>query len=64
MSENTNRSIALSSSTIAHELTMLYLKHQDLSTLSVSELAKKYTDTKNQFSDALYKQDFSAPVIL
>ncbi len=40
-----------------HEaLTMLYLKHQDLSNLSISEIAQKYTDTENAFREAFRQQ--------
>lgn len=56
MSNDTNRTVFLSSSVRNHELTMLYLKQQNLSKLSVSELAQKYTDTKDEFDKAFKEQ--------
>ena len=51
-------SIPIYPSSIArdHDLTMLYLKNQDLSKLSVSEIAQRYTDTKNEFNNAFKEQ--------
>lgn len=40
----------------AEALTMLYLKNQDLSDLSVSEIAQKYTDIENEFKQAFKEQ--------
>lgn len=37
-------------------LTMLYLKNQDLSNLSISEIAQKYTDIENEFKQAFREQ--------
>lgn len=56
MSDNINSTVFLSSSTRNHELTMLYLKQQDLSNLSVSELAQKYSDIKDNFDKAFKEQ--------
>lgn len=56
MAEAINSTVFLSSSTRNHDLTMLYLKQQDLSNLSVSEIAQKYTDTKDEFDKAFKEQ--------
>lgn len=56
MSDSVNSTVFLSSSTRNHELTMLYLKQQDISKLSISELAQKYTDIKNEFDKAFKEQ--------
>ena len=56
MNNDTNRTIFLSSSIRNHELTMLYLKQQDLSKLSISDLAQKYSDTKDEFDRAFKEQ--------
>ena len=56
MADNINSTVFLSNSTRNHELTMLYLKQQDLSNLSVSELAQKYSDIKNDFDKAFKEQ--------
>jgi len=37
----------------AHDLTMLYLKHQDLTKMTVSEISKKYKDVSREFTDLL-----------
>lgn len=52
MSENINSIMFISSSARNHELTMLYLKQQDLSKMSVPEIAKKYSSTKDEFDKA------------
>lgn len=52
MSENINSTVFLSTSARNHELTMLYLKQQDLSKMSVPEIAKKYSSTKDEFDKA------------
>lgn len=56
MSDSVNSNISISSSMRNHELTMLYLKQQDLSKLSISELAQKYTDIRNEFNEAFKQQ--------
>lgn len=49
-------SVRPSDSTKIHDLTMLYLKNQDLSNLTVSEIAKKYKDTESEFKKGLLEQ--------
>lgn len=49
-------SIYRSKSDKIHELTMLYLKNQDLSNLSISEIAQKYTDTEEEFDNCFKEQ--------
>ena len=39
-----------------HELTMLYLNNQDLTNLSISEIAQKYTDIEQEFEKAFKEQ--------
>lgn len=39
-----------------HELTMLYLKNQNISNLSISELAQKYSDIEEEFDNAFKEQ--------
>ena len=56
MFDNANCTIFLSNSVRNHELTMLYLKQQNLSNLSVSELAQKYSDIKDEFEKAFKEQ--------
>lgn len=56
MSDSINSNVTLSTSMRNHELTMLFLKQQDLSKLSISELAQKYTDIKNEFNEAFKEQ--------
>lgn len=56
LSDKIDSTIYLSSSTRNHELTMLYLKNQNLKGLSVSEIAQKYTDTKNKFDKSFKEQ--------
>ena len=56
MAEAINSTVFLSSSTRNHDLTMLYLKQQDLSNLSISEIAQKYTDAKDEFDKAFKEQ--------
>ena len=56
MFDNQNCTILLSNSVRNHELTMLYLKQQNLSNLSVSELAQKYSDIKDEFEKAFKEQ--------
>lgn len=54
MSDNVKLSTFPSSKSEA--LTMLYLKNQDLSNLSISEIAQKYSDTEKQFKEAFKEQ--------
>lgn len=54
MSDNVNLSTFPCSR--AEALTMLYLKNQDLSNLSISEIAQKYTDVENEFKQAFKEQ--------
>lgn len=42
-----------SSSQKVHDLTMLYLKNQNLSGLSIDYIAQKYIDTSIQFNSSL-----------
>lgn len=56
MADSINSNVSLSTSMRNHELTMLYLKQQDLSKLSISELAQKYTDIKDEFNEAFKEQ--------
>ncbi|MBQ8298260.1 MAG: hypothetical protein IJX99_00015 [Clostridia bacterium] len=56
MADSVNSNVSLSTSMRNHELTMLYLKQQDLSKLSISELAQKYTDIKDEFNEAFKEQ--------
>ena len=43
-------------STRNEALTILYLQQQDLSNLSISEIAQKYTDANNAFKEAFKEQ--------
>ena len=61
MSDNVASTVFLSSSTRNHELTILYLKQQDISKLSISELAQRYTDIKNEFDKAFKEQRENKP---
>ena len=45
-----------------HDLTMRYLKNQDISNLSISELAQKYTDIKDEFETTFRNQRVETPV--
>lgn len=56
MSDSINSTVFLSGSARNHELTMLYLKEQNISELSISEIAQKYTDIKNEFDKAFREQ--------
>lgn len=50
-------SVLPSSATKIHDLTMLYLKSQNISNLTISELAQKYTDIAKEFKDAFRNQN-------
>lgn len=46
-------STILSSSQKVHDLTILYLKNQDLTNITTDDLAKKYIDTVNSLNTSL-----------
>lgn len=53
---NGSISCSPSSTKKVHDLTMLYLQGQDLSKLSISEIAQKYSDIEAEFNEAFRTQ--------